>query len=83
MYIFFPSDDWDGTWGNPGKLGLSLIAMLYDSVFMSQHFCLYGPLTPAGAQRRKYLETNEFYQKLEGLRTSLCPNKAKHLVYDM
>ena len=35
------SDDWDGTYGNPGKLGLSLIAMVFDAIFMLQHFILY------------------------------------------
>ena len=40
--IEFPFvDDWDGTYGNPGKLGLSIIAMIFDGIFMLQHFILY------------------------------------------
>lgn len=41
-YDFYSSDDWDGTYGNPGKLGLSLIAMVFDGIFMTQHFILYS-----------------------------------------
>ena len=77
-YITF-ADDWNGTWGNPGKLGLSLIAMMYDSLFMTQHM-LYAP---TGAERRKFAEKNEFYQKLDELRTVVFPKKQKHLVYEL
>ena len=35
------ADDWDGTYGNPGKLGLSIIGMVFNAIFMVQHFILY------------------------------------------
>ncbi|BGP32464.1 hypothetical protein JCM10296v2_004245 [Rhodotorula toruloides] len=33
--------DWTGIAGNPGKLGLSLLALAFDALFVVQHFVLY------------------------------------------
>lgn len=35
------ADDWRGVTGNPGKLGLSLLSIAFDVVFLVQHFILY------------------------------------------
>lgn len=35
------NDDWDGTYGNPSKLGLGIIAIIFCAVFCFQHFALY------------------------------------------
>ena len=37
-------EDWSGLVGNPVKLGLANISMLFDAIFMTQHFVLYGPV---------------------------------------
>lgn len=50
--IFLFSDDWDGTLGNPGKLGLSLISVVFNTIFFIQHFCLYWSATPPGVRKR-------------------------------
>ena len=53
----------DGTLGNPGKLGLSCIAMIYDSIFISQHFFCFS----SGRKRRlteKSEEHMEFLDKI-------------------
>jgi cystinosin len=34
--------DWSGVTGNPGKVGLSLISLFFDTVFLVQHYVLYG-----------------------------------------
>ncbi|KAJ1654781.1 hypothetical protein IWQ61_005346 [Dispira simplex] len=34
-------DNWDGVLGNPVKLGLALVSMAFDVVFMVQHYILY------------------------------------------
>lgn len=34
--------DWSGLTGNPVKLGLANISLLFDLVFMTQHYVLYG-----------------------------------------
>ncbi|KAJ1967991.1 hypothetical protein IWQ62_001515 [Dispira parvispora] len=34
-------DNWDGVLGNPVKLGLALVSMAFDVVFMIQHYVLY------------------------------------------
>lgn len=36
--------DWSGLTGNPVKLGLANISLLFDIVFILQHFVLYGPV---------------------------------------
>lgn len=36
--------DWSGLTGNPVKLGLANISVLFDLVFMVQHYVLYGPV---------------------------------------
>lgn len=36
--------DWSGLTGNPLKLGLANISLLFDIVFIVQHFVLFGPV---------------------------------------
>ncbi|GAB7358404.1 hypothetical protein MBLNU230_g2473t1 [Neophaeotheca triangularis] len=36
--------DWSGLTGNPVKFGLANISLLFDCIFISQHFLLYGPV---------------------------------------
>ncbi|KAJ1568043.1 hypothetical protein HK405_003822 [Cladochytrium tenue] len=33
--------DWSGIWGNPVKLGLSILSIFFDVLFMVQHYVLY------------------------------------------
>jgi len=35
-------DDWSGFFGNPAKLGLALISLVFDIIFLVQHYILYG-----------------------------------------
>jgi len=37
------SSDWQSISGNPAKLGLSLLSIAFDVVFLIQHFVLYRP----------------------------------------
>ncbi|KAK3675374.1 hypothetical protein LTR78_004884 [Recurvomyces mirabilis] len=48
-------DDWSGLFGNPVKLGLANISMLFDIVFIIQHYVLYGPVEDV-AKETKYEE---------------------------
>ncbi|KAF2720724.1 cystinosin [Polychaeton citri CBS 116435] len=36
--------DWSGITGNPIKFGLATISLVYDLVFIFQHYVLYGPV---------------------------------------
>jgi len=36
--------DWSGITGNPVKTGLSLISLVFDIIFIIQHYVLYGPV---------------------------------------
>ncbi|KAK2156231.1 hypothetical protein LSH36_218g02008 [Paralvinella palmiformis] len=71
------NDDWDGTLGNPGKLGLSCIAMIYDSIFMMQHFVFFN----VGRKRRLTDTTEqhtEFLEKLNELKATLPKSGSFH-----
>ncbi|KAH9838203.1 cystinosin [Teratosphaeria destructans] len=44
-------DDWSGLTGNPGKLGLANISLVFDVVFMLQHYVLYGAVPEREGRR--------------------------------
>lgn len=48
--------DWSGLLGNPVKLGLANTSMLFDMVFMTQHYVLYGPVDEAKHDRVMEIE---------------------------
>uniref|UniRef100_A0A914DC29 Cystinosin n=1 Tax=Acrobeloides nanus TaxID=290746 RepID=A0A914DC29_9BILA len=35
------TDDWSGFYGDPVKFGLGLVSMVFDVIFMIQHYILY------------------------------------------
>jgi cystinosin len=35
--------DWSGITGNPVKFALGNVSMMYDAIFVTQHYVLYGP----------------------------------------
>ncbi|GFS25407.1 cystinosin-like [Elysia marginata] len=37
----YNGDDWDSLMGNLTKLGLGLVTIIFDSIFIIQHYCLY------------------------------------------
>jgi cystinosin len=44
--IGYNNDDWDSIFGDFTKFGLGLISVLFDLVFMVQHYWLYRGNTP-------------------------------------
>ena len=36
--------DWSGLTGNPVKFGLANISLIFDIIFITQHYVLYGPV---------------------------------------
>ena len=68
------SDDWEGTLGNPSKIGLAVLTMSYDVLFMIQHFILYNKSSIALGQRKKRL-TDDYNKKFEEYKASLSPQK--------
>ena len=36
------SADWESTVGNPTKIGLGLLSIFFDVIFIIQHYCLYN-----------------------------------------
>lgn len=43
--------DWSGIIANPLKLGLANISLLFDIVFIVQHYVLFGPVEEQSASR--------------------------------
>ena len=43
-------DDWSSIFGDPTKFGLGAFSIMFDIVFIVQHYCLYRP--------KGYLELN-------------------------
>ncbi|XP_055345306.1 cystinosin-like isoform X2 [Paramacrobiotus metropolitanus] len=39
--IAYNFDDWSSTLGNPTKIGLGLLSIFFDVIFIIQHYCLY------------------------------------------
>ena len=37
--------DFKGITGNPAKFGLGWLSIVFDLIFMTQHYCLYSPRT--------------------------------------
>ena len=50
-------EDWSGLFGNPVKLGLSVVSMMFDVIFITQHYVLYGPVPEKGEPDHKESET--------------------------
>lgn len=40
-------EDWSGLTANPLKLGLANISLVFDIIFILQHFVLFGPVEEA------------------------------------
>jgi cystinosin len=51
-------DDWTSIMGDPTKFGLGLFSILFDILFIIQHYCLYGG-------HRYYTHVNE-YDPIDG-----------------
>jgi len=48
--------DWSGLTGNPVKLGLANISLLFDVIFITQHYLLYGPVVEKGEREDDVLD---------------------------
>lgn len=44
--------DWSGLTGNPVKFGLANISLLFDIIFITQHYVLYGPVEEKADRER-------------------------------
>lgn len=45
--------DWSGLTGNPVKFGLANISLIFDIIFITQHYVLYGPVEEKGERERR------------------------------
>lgn len=58
--------DWSGITGNPVKFALGNVSMIYDVVFMAQHYVLYrGNDKGKSGERASLLRTDEERQRLD------------------
>lgn len=42
-------NDFGGITGNPAKFGLGFVSIIFDVIFMMQHYCLYADSTTSAA----------------------------------
>jgi hypothetical protein len=56
--------DFSGISGNPAKFGLGFVSILFDIVFMTQHYCLYGHPLSAVPNNNQQLVYDEQRQPL-------------------
>ena len=75
------SDDWEGTFGNPCKLGLSIITMCYNVIFITQHFVLYTKSPSTRKRLTSGSTTNEFVVKFDALKASINPYKSPSVLH--
>ncbi|KAK5627080.1 hypothetical protein RRF57_002795 [Xylaria bambusicola] len=58
--------DWSGVTGNPVKFFLGNVSMLYDIMFMGQHYCLYNnSSSKVDGERDRLLERGESERRLD------------------
>ena len=57
MGFVFLTDDWSSTVGNPTKIGLGLLSVFFDVIFMTQHYCLY----------RRPTKVVDLYEGIDGI----------------
>ena len=81
LFICHPviSDDWAGTLGNPSKIGLAVLTMSYDVLFMIQHFILYNK-SPSVFGQRKRRVTDDYRQKFDEYQAHVSPQKNTTIV---
>lgn len=60
--------DWSGLTGNPVKFGLANISLLFDIIFLVQHFVLYGPV-----EERLNVHERDMVDPAQGLREEREP----------
>lgn len=51
--------DWSGLTGNPVKFGLANISLLFDIIFITQHYVLYGPVEEKGEREHRDASANQ------------------------
>jgi len=51
--------DWSGLTGNPVKFGLANISLIFDVVFILQHFVLYGPVNERGERDERWSDPSQ------------------------
>jgi cystinosin len=51
--------DWSGLTGNPVKFGLANISLLFDIIFITQHYVLYGPVEEKDERRHDNASANQ------------------------
>ncbi|GFN95207.1 cystinosin [Plakobranchus ocellatus] len=56
--LSYNSDDWSSIFGDPTKFGLGFFSILFDILFIIQHYCLYGGKNPYEEITDKEVEIN-------------------------
>ena len=54
-------DDWQSNFGNPAKLCLGLFSIIFDVIFITQHYCLYNKPQKSQIKESELTEVAEKY----------------------
>ncbi|CAH1775404.1 unnamed protein product [Owenia fusiformis] len=58
----FNNDDWDGTFGNPGKMMLAFVSLFFDLIFCMQHYILYPKSQATKVPKSPLVKTESPFQ---------------------
>ncbi|XP_041358650.1 LOW QUALITY PROTEIN: cystinosin-like [Gigantopelta aegis] len=58
VLLSYNSDDWNSIFGDPTKFGLGLFSVLFDILFITQHYCLYRGRDPYESIQDKDIVVN-------------------------
>lgn len=61
----FMEGDWSGVTGNPVKFALGQVSMIYDLVFITQHYVLYRDVDGKAGERESLLENGQAHSRLD------------------
>ncbi|GAU89611.1 hypothetical protein RvY_02143 [Ramazzottius varieornatus] len=65
-------DDWSSTVGNPTKIGLGLLSIFFDVLFISQHYCLY----------RRPAKVVDLYEGIDGIASTASVSSLDNVAAD-
>jgi len=72
--LAYNSNDWPSLFANPVKFGLGILTIIFDALFMVQHYILYadahysrsGRFLSAGAKRKGYMKIKDMESEKHG-----------------
>ena len=55
----YDTDDWGGISGDVVKFGLGMVSIIFDIIFMVQHYVFYSPKSPSKANYTSFVQDDD------------------------